>query len=115
MWMPSIEESGIGWSLTLKYSILFWMFKPLDCKFTARLNANVVSYNSRVKIKKNSTGNHGHLSFLTNFSRLIVSCDQNGAWRKSKCFAKGKIISQLSSNLKMKSKCFSYTDSFSYN
>lgn len=50
MWMPSIEESGIGWSLTLKYSILFWMFKPLDCKFTARLN--VVSYNSRVKIKK---------------------------------------------------------------
>lgn len=28
------------------------MFKPLDCKFTARLSANVVSYNSSVKIKK---------------------------------------------------------------
>lgn len=100
MWMPSKEESGIGWSLTFKYSIIFWMFKPLDCKFTERLSANVVSYNSGVKIKKNSPGNHGHLSFLTNFSRLVVHCDQNGAWTESKGFAKGK--NDLSVVLKFK-------------
>lgn len=103
MWTPRTEESGIVWSLTFKYSIIFWMFKPLDCKFTARLSANVVSYNSSVKIKKkNSPGNHGHLSFLTNFSRLIVYCDQNGAWTKSKCFAKDK--NYLSVVLKFKNK-----------